>query len=41
MDYKLESNEAIKSLMELKMNLKAKKEATDLFAKSREKDLLE
>lgn len=41
LDYKLEANEATESLMELKQNLSNKKEATDLFAKPREKEILQ
>ena len=41
LDYKLESKEAFDSLMELKENLLAKKEATNLFANPREKDVLQ
>lgn len=40
LDYKLESNEALLSLMELKENLINKNEATDLFAKQRESEVL-
>jgi len=40
LDYKLESDEALLSLMELKENLISKKEATDLFAKQRENEAL-
>lgn len=40
LDYKLESDEALLSLMELKENLISKNEATDLFAKQREKEVL-
>ncbi len=39
LDYKLESDEALQSLMELKENLINKNEATDLFAKQREKEV--
>jgi len=41
LDYKLESSEAFDSLMELKQNLKNKKEATDLFANPRENNWLQ
>jgi prophage maintenance system killer protein len=40
LDYKLESDEALLSLMELKENLINKNEATELFAKQREKEVL-
>ncbi|MDD3793919.1 MAG: virulence protein RhuM/Fic/DOC family protein [Candidatus Gracilibacteria bacterium] len=40
LDYKLEADEALLSLMELKENLISKKEATDLFAKQRENEVL-
>lgn len=40
LDYKLESDEALQSLMELKWNLISKNEATDLFAKQRENEIL-
>lgn len=40
LDYKLESDEALLSLMELKWNLISKNEATDLFAKQRENEVL-
>lgn len=40
LDYKLESDEALQSLMELKWNLISKNEATDLFAKQRENEVL-
>lgn len=40
LDYKLEAKEAFEKLMELKENLIIKKEATNLFAKSRESDWL-
>jgi len=40
LDYKLEAKEAFISLLELKTNLKNKKEATDLFAQLRENDWL-
>ncbi len=41
LDYKLKSKEAFESLMELKQNLMVKKEATELFANSREENILE
>ncbi|MDD2907451.1 MAG: virulence protein RhuM/Fic/DOC family protein [Candidatus Gracilibacteria bacterium] len=40
LDYKLDSEEALLSLMELKENLINKNEATDLFAKQRENEAL-
>lgn len=40
LDYKLESDEALQSLIELKWNLISKNEATDLFAKQRENEVL-
>lgn len=40
LDYKLDSDEALLSLMELKWNLISKNEATDLFAKQRENEVL-
>jgi len=41
LDYKLEWDEASQCLMELKQNLINKKEATELFAKPRETDIIQ
>lgn len=41
LDYKLEWDEAFESLMRLKHNLMNKKEATELFAKPREADVIQ
>jgi hypothetical protein len=38
LDYKLEAKEAFTCLMELKINLQKKKEATELFAQLKDTD---